>query len=114
MGLIDTLARHSGLQLRKVGSLQLVAFPDVQYFLDACMAAGILVIGIEGFSTEDGEVRPDMSAIADFSELTRSSQSIVEARMFVDSVGRPEMLFDFTLSKGEDYGVALSASRPKG
>ncbi len=98
MGLTANLARRAGLRLKKVGGLQLVAFPDVQDFLDACMAAEVLVLGIEGFSSEDGEVRPDMSAIADFSELTSSSHSVVEARMFVDSVGRPGMLFDFILS----------------
>lgn len=102
MGLTDTLARRAGLRLRKVGGLQLIAFPDVQDFLDACMAAEVLVLGVEGFSFEDGEVRPDMSAIADFSELTSSNQSVVEARIFADSVGRPGLLFDFTVSKEVD------------
>ncbi|MCP4548388.1 MAG: hypothetical protein GY835_18155 [bacterium] len=99
MGLINTLARRAGLRLIRVGGLQLVAFPDVPDFLDACMAAELLVLGVEGFGYEDGEVWPDMSAIADFSELTSSHQSVVEARMFADSVGRPGMLFDFTVSK---------------
>lgn len=94
-----TLGRQAGIGIREVVGLQLVAFADVRAFLDACAAAGVLVLGIEGFYFDSGQVRPDMGAIADFSQMTDSKESVLEARSFIEAVGRPEMLFDFTLSE---------------
>ena len=99
MGLTLTLGRRAGIGIREVGGLQLVAFADARAFLDACVAAGMLVLGIEGFYFDNRQVRPDMGAIADFSQMTNSKESVLEARSFIDAVGRPEMLFDFTLSE---------------
>lgn len=99
MGLTLALGRQAGIGIREVGGLELVAFADARSFLDACVAAGVLVLGIEGFYLDSGQVRPDIDAIADFSQMTDSEGSVVEARSFIEAVGRPEMLFDFTLSE---------------
>jgi len=93
------LGRRAVIGIREVGGLQLVAFADARAFLDACVAAGVLVLGIEGFYFENGQVRPDMGAIADFSQMTSSEESVLEARTFIEVVGRSEMLFDFMLSE---------------
>lgn len=94
-----TLGRQAGIDIREVGGLQLVALADAWAFLDACVAAGVLVLGIEGFYFDNDQVRPDMGAIADFSQMANSEESVLEARSFLGAVGRPEMLFDFTLSE---------------
>lgn len=99
MGLTITLGRQAGIDIREVGGLQLVAFADARAFLDACVTAGVLVLGIEGFYFDNAQVRPDMDAIADFSQMTSSEESVLEARSFIEAVGRPEMLFNFTLSE---------------
>ena len=99
MGLTLALGRQAGIDVREVGGLQLVALADVRTFLDTCVAAGVLVIGIEGFRLESGQVRPDMGAIADFSQVTDSEESVLEARSFIETVGQPGMLFDFALRR---------------
>jgi len=99
MGLAAALARQAGVDLRKVGALRLIAFADAQPFLDACLVDAVRVIGVEGFFLKGDRAEPDMRAIADFSGLTDSAESISEARTFINAAGRPGMLFDFTLSK---------------
>jgi hypothetical protein len=94
------LGRKAGIEIREVGGLQLVALADARAFLEACEAAGVLVLGVEGFRLDSGQVHPDLGAIADFSQLTDSRESVLEARSFVEAVGQPEMLFDFALSEG--------------
>lgn len=102
VGLTLALGRQAGIDIREVGGLQLVAFADAWTFLDACVDAGVLVLGIEGFRLDSGQVRPDMGAIADFSQMTNSRESILEARSFIETVGQPEMLFDFRAFGGSD------------
>ena len=99
MGLTLALARRAGIGIREVGGLELVAFADTRFFLDACVAAGVLVLGIDGFYFDNGHVSPDMGAIADFSQMTNSEASVLEARSFIEVAGQPEMLFEFTLSE---------------
>jgi len=98
VGLTLALGRQAGIGIREVGGLELVAFADTRPFLDACSVASVIVLGIEGFEFYNDQVRPDLGAIADFSQITNSERSVSEARSFIDAVGRPEMLFDFTLS----------------
>ncbi len=101
MGLTVALGRQAGIEIWQVGGLRLVSFADAQIFLDACLAARVLVLGLEGFTVDGGQAQPNMNAIADFSQLTKCEQSVLEARAFIETTGRPEMLFDFTLSDVE-------------
>ncbi len=101
MGLTVALGRRAGVAIRVRGGLELVAFADSQAFLAACEAAGVLVLGVEGFHLEGDHVRPDMGAIADFSQVRDCKASVLEARAFIEAVGRPKMLFDFVLSEQE-------------
>lgn len=99
MELTLVLGRRAGIAIREVGGLQLVAFADTEAFLAACESAGVLVLGVEGFYLEDGQARPDMDAIVDLSQIRNYKESVLEARAFIETVGRPKMLFDFALSE---------------
>lgn len=99
MGLTVNLAQQAQIDVRDVGALHLIALADTEAFLDTCEAAGVLVLGVEGFYLDTAQARPEMDAIADFSRLTGYEESIFEARCFIKAVGRPGMLFDFALSK---------------
>lgn len=99
MGLTLAMGRQARIGILEVSGLQLVALADAQTFLDACVAAGVVVLGIEGFRVDRGRVRADMDAMADFSQVTNSEESVVEARSFIEAVGQPDMLFDFALSE---------------
>jgi hypothetical protein len=100
MSLEEELERKSGISVRKIGSLRLMTAPDAMSFLDACLASGALVLGVEGFRLKDGEVHPDQNAIADFSGLEQPQASIDEARRFVERTATPSLLFDFTIAEG--------------
>ncbi len=99
MGLTLILGRNAGIKIQEIGGLALIAFADTQVFLDACVAAGVLILGVEGFYLNNAQVRPEMGAIADFSQIKDSKDSVLEARSFIEAAGRPDMFFDFTLSK---------------
>ena len=99
MGLTTALGTRAGIEIRNVGGLELVAFSDAQAFLDACVIAGVTIIGIEGFYIDDTRTSPDMDAIADFSQIRNCEESIFESRAFIKTVGQPEMFFDFTFSE---------------
>jgi hypothetical protein len=67
--------------------------PDVATdIIDACDAADVAVIGIEGFEIRAGMIRPRLDLIADFSALsdapwrTFRSQCNAEARGFLRSI----------------------------
>ena len=61
-----------------------------------------LVLGIEGFYVDGDKIYPAMEAIADFSQLTNSEETILEARAFLTAVGHPGLLLDVTVSKPID------------
>ncbi len=98
MGLTLALGRMAGIAIREVGGLQLVTFADTEAFLAACVAADVLVLGVEGFYLESEHARPDMDAIADFSQISDCKESVLETQRFIEAVGQPTMLFDFALS----------------
>ncbi|MCL4472455.1 MAG: hypothetical protein M1539_04395 [Actinobacteria bacterium] len=100
--LTEDLARHAQINVVNIGGLHLVATTDIATFLDTCQTENVLVIGIEGFRLEGERVLPDINAIADFSHLSNSIESIVEARRFFDAVDKPGMVYDFTLSMSTD------------
>jgi hypothetical protein len=100
------IARQASVRPHVVGRAELIARDDVPRFLDACERAKGVVVGIEGFRIMGDRIEPDMSSIADFSELTDSARSIVEARRFVES-SNPDLAFDFTIHSTRDASHAL-------
>lgn len=90
------LARQTGLPVRTVGGLHLMASADAPAFLDACSAAGVRVLGFEGFRVLEDSVEPEMDVITDLSDLVDPEESIREARAVVESA-ESDLFFDFTL-----------------
>jgi hypothetical protein len=56
------------------------------------------VIGVEGFHLSDDQVRPEMDAILDLSDLENAAESVIEARTFVAAVATHVDAFEFTLA----------------
>ena len=83
----ERVARAAGVPVRLEHGLALISADDAAAFLDACEAAGVTVLGIDGYGP-DG--RPDLQVIAE-------CPSVADARQFVASVRRPGLLLDFTL-----------------
>lgn len=98
MGLTSEIAASVGVDVRRAGSVELIASRDAEAFLDECARRGIRVLGFEGFRITDGETRSDMSAIADLSDVREPMESIDEARLTVTAVAQPELMLEFTLS----------------
>lgn len=53
---------------------------------------------VEGFAIADGQVQPDLGAIADFSDLGEPAQSVAEAKRFIEATRDRRLAFDFTLA----------------
>ena len=102
MGLTSEIASYLGMEVRRAGSLELIASSDAEALLDECARRGVRVLGFEGFRLADGETRPDMSAIADLSDVTEPAESVEEARAIVGALAEPELMLEFTLSPGTD------------
>jgi hypothetical protein len=86
-----------GLAIQRVGGLVLVPADDVGRLLDALEHRGVRVLGAEGFRLRGREVRPDMDAILDISDVADLHESIREARSFVEDVATPDLLFAFVI-----------------
>lgn len=97
MGLTEKIAHQHGIRMMKYGSLNLIAAEDANKILDAFRSERIQVLGIEGFYLRNKSAIPDMDAIADFSELYSVSESIIEAKHFVNNLHQSGILFEFTL-----------------
>lgn len=78
--------------------MNLIKNLDIPAILDAIERAGLVVLGIEGFTLEEGDtVRPDMNAIADFSSVPNSIESIDASWKYFKEVNRPELMYEFVL-----------------
>jgi hypothetical protein len=97
MGQVRELADRVCLRYRSAGGLTLFETAEAYRFLDACLAEGKIVLGIEGFYIDGKQVVPEMGAIADFSDVSSSGESIMEGRAFLGKVGALGLLFEFTL-----------------
>jgi hypothetical protein len=104
MELTEEIAGMVGIDVRRIGGLDLISFRDAGRFLDACSSAEVLVVGIEGFFLEGRQVRPDMSAIADFSRIEDARASVDEAKSFVKMLRSNDLLLDFTLTRPKASG----------
>jgi hypothetical protein len=103
MGLTARIAEAAGIEVKRIGSLELVAWTEIDAFLKVVGAWNVAIIGIEGFRIEGTKAVPDMDAIADFSALPIDEEwvtaTIAEANRFLSSVSRPSMYFDFELDE---------------
>lgn len=102
MGSITRFAKTAGVPVEHVAGLQLVRTEDAGELLLALAAAGTRVLGAEGFRVEEGDtVRPATDAILDLSGVDDASESIREARRFIDAVSAPDLLVEFVI-EGDD------------
>jgi hypothetical protein len=62
--------------------------------LEACRAAGVRVLGVEGFRIAGEAVQPDMDAILDLSDVLDPEVSVSEARRFLRAVADQELMFE--------------------
>lgn len=97
MDLVEEVERSANIKATVRGGLRLISFHDIPAFLEAVSEAGFVIIGIEGFILVEHAIRPDMNAIADFSELTDSARSVEEAQRFFDEISHSKKHFDFVL-----------------
>jgi hypothetical protein len=102
MGLTARLADAAGLAVKRIGSLELVAWSDIDAFLNIVRDRKVAILGIEGFRVDGSRAVPDMDAIADFSGLPTDQElvatTLTEATRFLSSVSQPNMYFDFELA----------------
>jgi hypothetical protein len=94
---VAEIAARAGVRLREAAGMQLVPAREAGVFLDACLTAGTRIIGIEGFDVLAGDVRPDMNAIADFSDIDDPRESIEEARRFLAVIEDEELALEFVI-----------------
>jgi hypothetical protein len=97
--MMDDLARRAGVTIQRTGALDLIPAAGASAFVNASSEAGVRILGIEGFKIIDGDARPDMTAIADFSDIRGEPASNAEAVAFMKSLNDPELMFEFTLDE---------------
>ena len=85
-----------GLPTTWWGKVALFSLPDAALLMDYCASRGIAVLGVEGFRLEGNQRTPDLDAIADFSELMRTSSTLFPER----SVAAMKAFFRFMPQDG--------------
>ena len=99
------LFRAAGLEPKAVAGLQLLAVDQVRRLLLTVEREGWVIWGLDGFEIVDGEVRPDMDQIADWSALSEtcaddlSARSVEETRRFLDTAARDDRLYNVVISE---------------
>ena len=99
MGSLDAFARDAGIPVRHAGGLMLIRHSDALSLVDALAAAGVRILGLEGFDVEGSYVRSDMGLIADFSDVVEPSESATAARRFIEATTRPDVFFEFSIAE---------------
>ncbi len=97
--LIEEMAFKAGVEVRTRGNKRLIKSADIPALLDAADEAEVVLIRIEGFTIEGSATRPDMNAIADFSTVKTSLESIRASKIFFKEVNRPELWFEIVLKR---------------
>jgi hypothetical protein len=99
-------AQGLGLPLLHQAGLGLVPLKHCQTLLDSFEKAGILVLGMEGFTCIDNQIVPEMDMIADYSNLIGVSwdqacqESLASARTFFEGIPADDCLvFSFELRR---------------
>lgn len=105
---IEQLARDLGIQIENTTGLQLVRAHDAVRIVQRCKLRGVLILGCEAFTLENGRVHPHMDLIADFSELVHRPWNLAcheaarSAEIYLDAAERrPDLWFELVLSEHE-------------
>jgi hypothetical protein len=100
---VDDLLNSNGLlPTERSGGVPLFNFTDSERLLELCESLGIGVLGVEGFTLNNGDLTPEMDYIADFSSLLNcidfEAESIRSARKFLKMAAEtPRLLFEYVL-----------------
>jgi hypothetical protein len=91
------IAKAAGVPYLLTETATLISCDDARAFLEACRAARMQVLGVEGFDLAHGARRPDMGAILDLSEVDDANSTVDEALTFAAQVCREGLMFEFQL-----------------
>lgn len=98
MGLVAKIARDAGISVRHTASMELISAKDLAAFLEAARTRQAYIVGLEGFRSAEGQIIPDMDAIADFTALADApdgaERTIAEALRFLSEVKSPDLFYD--------------------
>jgi len=97
MGSLNEILKRVGAEVIRKGSITLVDRKAAMAVLDICSDEEIRVLGIEGFSVLGEKIIPAIDAIGDFSCASSKSQSVKDARRFIQSIEQPELMFELEL-----------------
>jgi hypothetical protein len=99
VGLTAELADAVGIPVRRSGSLELIRAAEAGRLLDECAKERIRILGLEGFRLAGDETRPDMSVIADLSDVEDPAASVEEARAVVAETEKADLMLEFSLTR---------------
>jgi hypothetical protein len=101
MELTPTIATRAGLSVIHRANMELIRSQDADRFVEACLDARTVILGIEGFYLDGEAITPRMDAIADFSGIERADDavmmSVASARAFLQAVSDERTVFEFVL-----------------
>jgi hypothetical protein len=97
MGSLNEFLKRVGAEIIRKGSIILMDRRTVMAVLDICAAEQVRVLGIEAFFVQGEKIIPVIDAIGDFSNAPSKSESVKDARSFVQSIERPDLMFELEL-----------------
>jgi hypothetical protein len=83
----------------------LIRCEDGAAFIEAAVASGLWIVGIEGFDVSPDWIRPDTDAMTDFSRAVDAAELADAARSFLRAAGRPGLYLDCALSEQSPAGT---------
>lgn len=96
MGRLEAVAKAVGIEIYRDLGMSMIKQSDAQRMVGALSDEGLVVVGIERFLRTEKGLRPDMSNIADFSDLDRPEDGRRAASRFIASLPDEEdALLDF-------------------
>lgn len=97
---VEKLAADAGLLAHHDTQRDLLRLPDeasIEAFIAAADEADIWIDGFEGFEILKDGIRPDLSAVSDFSTCSDAAESRNEARTGLKELAARNLAFEFEL-----------------
>jgi hypothetical protein len=102
MGSLNGLLERVGAEIVKKGSIILIDRKTAMTVLSICAEEQIRVLGVEAFFAQGSNIIPVIDAIGDFSNASSKSESIEDARNFIHSIERQDLMFELELEDKEE------------
>lgn len=97
MGPLNDFLKRVGVEATRKGSTILVDRRTAMAVLDICADEDVQVLGVEAFFVTGEKIIPVMDAIGDFSNASSKAESVRDARRFIESIVRQELMFELEL-----------------